>query len=483
MHSRSPPRCPYVWRGVKMTAYPSSAACAPWFGSILGYRDLAIRNSGVFTFLHLRAQTPRIISPMSTYESPFGIERSSLRLDGEDPFLCLQFIIIFVRDQERSLRFYVDKLGFRVVVDHTFADGKRWIEVAPPDGNAHIGLSLFEPGADIDSLISREARVWFITEDVHRTYEEWNARDVNFLFPPQVPAWGGIHTRFEDPDGNSFGLAGFDELTRGVEAKRRSLAQKYEAECRAAQETEIARQVQSRLFPQVRPEMKTLEYAGLCLQARQVGGDYFDFLNLGQGRLGLVIGDVSGKGMAAALLMANLQANLRSQSALALTNPELLLLSVNRLFYENTVDSVYASLFFAEYDDESRSLRYANCGHLCGLILRGDGACCRLDSTATLVGLFRDWECKFVETKLLPGDLLVLYTDGVTEASDKQGEEFGEENLIQRLSQYRDHTCQNMVETIANEVRAFRLAGLRNRYHSGNWQMPNGFITNRDDPQ
>lgn len=389
-----------------------------------------------------------------TNEFPFGIERSSLRLDESDPYLCLHFVVIYVRDQEQSLRFYVDKLGFRTMVDHTFADGRRWIEVAPPDGNAHIGLSLIEPGIDAESFISRDGRIWFITEDVNRKYEEWKAHGVKFLFPPQVPVWGGIHTRFEDPDGNAFGLAGFDELTRGVQGKRRALAQKYEAEQRASQEIEIARQVQARLFPQIHPDVKTLEYAGLCLQARHVGGDYFDFLHIGEGRLGLVIGDVSGKGIAAALLMANLQANLRSQSALALTDPELLLDSVNRLFYENTADSAYASLFFAEYDDESRRLRYANCGHLSALILRADGTCLRLDSTATLMGLFQDLECKFAETTLLPGDLLAMYTDGVTEALDERGEEFGEQNLIQKLREYRGRSCQAVAEAIASEVRA-----------------------------
>lgn len=375
-------------------------------------------------------------------------------MDESDPYLCLHFVIIYVRDQEHSLRFYVDKLGFRTMVDHTFADGRRWIEVSPPDGNAHIGLSLLEPGADPESFISRESRIWFITEDVKRKYEEWKAHGVKFLFPPQEPAWGGIHTRFEDPDGNSFGLAGFDELTRGVEGKRRALAQKYEAEQRASQEIEIARQVQARLFPQIHPEVKTLEYAGLCLQAHQVGGDYFDFLDIGKGRLGLVIGDVSGKGIAAALLMANLQANLRSQCALALTNPELLLGSVNRLFYENTADNAYASLFFADYDDESRRLRYANCGHLSALILRADGTCRRLDSNATLMGLFQDLDCKFAETTLLPGDLLAMYTDGVTEALDSRGEEFGEQNLIQKLREYRGRSCQAVAEAIASEVRA-----------------------------
>src|SRR5215467_4242225 len=385
---------------------------------------------------------------MGTYEAPFGVNRSVLRIEDDDPYLCLHFAIIYVRDQDRSLRFYVDQLGFRVVVDHRFENGQRWIEVAPPDGNAHLGLTLLQPEDDVEKLIRPEARIWFITEDVNRKYEEWKARGVCFEFPPQVPAWGGIHTRFQDPDGNLFGLAGFDELTRGVESHRRTLAQKFENERRAAQEIEIAKQVQARLFPQVHPHAKTLEYAGLCLQARQVGGDYFDFLDLGQQRLGLVIGDVSGKGIAAALLMANLQANLRSQCASGCAHPIAFLQSVNRLFYQNTVDSAYASLFFAEYNDASRRLRYANCGHLSGLLLRPDGTCQRLDSTGTLLGLFPSWDCQIAECQMSAGDLLTLYTDGITEALNDRGEEFGEENLIQRLRYYRDHPCQSAVESI-----------------------------------
>src|SRR5579862_3689319 len=380
---------------------------------------------------------------MSSY--PFGIDRSPLRLDGQDPYLCLHFVIVYVRDQERSLRFYVDQLGFRVAVDHKFGDGRRWIEVAPPDGNANLGLALLQPEDDPAKLIRPESLIWFVTEDVTRKYNEWSARGVHFLYPPKVPEWGGIHTRFEDPDGNSFGLAGFDELTRSVESQRRALAQKYEAERRAAQEIEIAKQVQARLFPQIHPEAKTLEYAGLCLQARQVGGDYFDFLDLGRRRLGLVIGDVSGKGIAAALLMANLQANLRSQSASALDHPERFLRSANQLFYENTAESSYASLFFAEYCDDSRHLRYANCGHLSGLLLHPDNSCQHLSSTGTLLGLFQDWDCRLAEWQLASGDLLALYKDGLTEANAEEGREFGEELLIERLRLHRDRSCEELI--------------------------------------
>src|SRR5437773_4763715 len=187
-----------------------------------------------------------------------------------------------------------------------------------------------------------------------------------------APIWGGVFTRFRDIDGNSFALMGFDALSRELEAQRRAMAEKLESERRAAQELEIAKQVQARLFPQRLPPLKTLDYAGICIQARAVGGDYYDFLDLGRERLGLVIGDISGKGIAAALLMANLQANLRSQCASALTHPERFLQSVNLRFFENSMDSAYATLFFAEYNDKTQRLRYANCGHLCALLLRRD---------------------------------------------------------------------------------------------------------------
>src|SRR5208283_4950863 len=118
---------------------------------------------------------------------------------------------------------------------------------------------------------------------------------------------------------------------------------------------------------------------------------------------GLVIGDVSGKGIAAALLMANLQANLRGQCAIAADEPQRLLRSVNHLFCENTTDSAYATLFFAEYDDQTRRLRYASCGHLTALLLRGDGALNRLASTGTVLGLFADWDCATEELLLFSG--------------------------------------------------------------------------------
>jgi serine phosphatase RsbU (regulator of sigma subunit)/predicted enzyme related to lactoylglutathione lyase len=399
---------------------------------------------------------PTIITPMASDPFLAWTNRTVLRTGREGPYLCIQDIVVFVRDLDRSLRFYVDLLGFELIADkRVTTDGVGWIEVAPPDGSANLALVAPKPDQPEYNLIGGYRWLLFMTEDVHAKYEEWSERGVHFVSPPDNAPWGGTYTRFEDPDGNSFGLEGFDEVRRSLELRRQQHAEKLEAERRATHELEIAKQVQARLFPQLQPQLKSLEYSGICLQARQVGGDYFDFLSLGPQRLGLIIGDVSGKGIAAALLMANLQASLRSQSALAFDQPEALLRSVNRLFYDNTGDNAYASLFFAEYDDASRRLRYANCGHLCGLLLRADGNVEQLDSTSTLLGLFEEWDCSMREQELSSGDVLALYTDGITEASNARGEEFGERRLVEALRQHRQLSCQALLTAIVDEVRGF----------------------------
>jgi serine phosphatase RsbU (regulator of sigma subunit)/catechol 2,3-dioxygenase-like lactoylglutathione lyase family enzyme len=389
--------------------------------------------------------------------------RSVLRPGREEPYLCIQDVMVFVRDLETSLRFYVDKLGFELIADRRFLSPDDvvsghplggWIEVAPPDGSANLTLVAPTPDRPEYQLIGGNRWVLFMTEDVHAKYTEWSERGVHFLSEPENPAWGGTFARFEDPDGNLFGLEGFDEVRRSLELRRQEHVERLEAERRLAQELEIAKQVQARLFPQIRPELNTVEYAGVCLQARQVGGDYFDFLNLGPQRLGLIIGDVSGKGIAAALLMAHLQASLR-QSALALDQPDVLLRSVNRVFHDNTSDNAFASLLFAEYDDATRRMRYANCGHLSGLLLRRDGQLERLESTSTLLGLFKEWNCSMREQELRPGDVLALYTDGITEACDEQEEEFGEWRLVESLRQHRELPCQALLTAIVDAVRQF----------------------------
>jgi phosphoserine phosphatase RsbU/P len=408
------------------------------------------------------------------------LDASTIRLDRQDPYLRLQSVTIFVRDLDRSVNFYVDQLGFQLVFDARLQPRDRWVAVAPPDGTANLTLVAPDPTSEQYKRIGRRTEVAFVTEDVLAKYREWSKRGVRFLIAPRLkrlkydfkalaahstdacsvtqepaPIWGGVFTRFKDLDGNSFSLVSFDEMTHAIEAQRRAIAERLESERRAAQELEIAKEVQARLFPQNLPPLKTLEYAGKCLQARHVGGDYYDFLDLGRERLGLVIGDISGKGIAAALLMANLQANLRSQCAIALDQPERLLRSVNQLFCENTADGAFATLFFAEYDDATRRVRYANCGHLSALLLRRDGSLEHLDSTATVLGVFKKWDCSLGERQLLPGDLLALYTDGITESFSQAGEEFGEDRLIESLRRYRELPSQSLLAAVVDEVRYF----------------------------
>ncbi len=390
------------------------------------------------------------------------------------PYLRLHAVKVFVRDQDESLRFYVDQLGFEVAFDARLQTGARWVAVAPPDGSAVLTLIAPSPDSPDYLLIGQVTGIVFVTENVAAKYSEWRQRGVRFSYAPRLrrvnyerpsapspsheepsAIWGGVFTRFRDLDGNTFELVGFDEVSREVEAHRRAATEKLEAERRATQELDIAKQVQARLFPQIAPSISTLDYAGVCRQARQVGGDYYDFLDLGQARFGLVIGDISGKGIAAALLMANLQANLRSQCAIAFNQPQALLRAVNRMFYENTADGAYATLFFAEYDNQARNLRYVNCGHLPALLLRSDGEIERLDSTGTVVGLFEDWDCECGESRLLPGDTLLLYTDGVTESFNDAGEDFAEHRLIDALRRHRALSPKALVDSIAEEVSLF----------------------------
>jgi serine phosphatase RsbU (regulator of sigma subunit)/catechol 2,3-dioxygenase-like lactoylglutathione lyase family enzyme len=410
----------------------------------------------------------------------------------QSPHLRLHCVNVFVRDQDRSLRFFVDQLGFNVAFDTRVQSGERWVGVAPPDGAAILSLIAPKPDSEQYKLIGRATQIVFVTEDVTAKFQEWSRRGVRFSTTPRLkriryqlqpaqaatatagqsaisaavnragmllgeetPVWGGIVARFRDVDGNSFSLVSFDELTHAMEAQRRAVTAKQEAERRAAHELEIAKHVQSRLFPQTLPPLATLEYAGVCIQARQVGGDYYDFLDLGQNRLGFVIADISGKGIAAALLMANLQANLRSLCAIAEQQPVRLLRSVNQLFCENTTDGAFATLFFAEYDDTTRTLRYANCGHLPALLLRGDNTVARLEATATVLGIFKKWDCDVGECRLAPGDLLAFYTDGITESFNHADEEFGEQRLLDSLTRHRELCPQAALTSIVDEVLHF----------------------------
>jgi len=222
-----------------------------------------------------------------------------------------------------------------------------------------------------------------------------------------------------------------------------------------------ARAVQRGLLPQEKPPLGTLDYAGNCVQARTIGGDYYDFLDMGPGEVGFVLADVAGKGIAAALLMASLQGSLHSQynsqHSSGSKDISQLLASVNRHFYKHTAEDRYATLFFGRYNDATRTLHYVNCGHNPPILLRKGGAVERLSATATVLGLFSDWECSIAEARLETGDVLSLYTDGITETTGHSGEEFGEARVLDTLRRSQNLEAADILQNVEIAVQAFRL--------------------------
>ena len=233
------------------------------------------------------------------------------------------------------------------------------------------------------------------------------------------------------------------------------MAERLEAEGRAEHEMDLAKQVQSRLLPEQPPSLRTLECAARCVQARAVGGDYYDFLELGAPLTGLVLADISGKGFPAALLMASLQATLRSRLGHDMLDLPRQLRSVNQLLYRSSEANRYATLFLGVYDDTTRRLTYANCGHNPPVLLREDGSLCRLAPTAPVLGLLEEWECESGELSLANGDLLALFSDGITEAFSDAGEEFGEERLIELLRANRGLEAAALVDAVSRRVTEF----------------------------
>ncbi|HUK62315.1 MAG TPA: PP2C family protein-serine/threonine phosphatase [Dongiaceae bacterium] len=232
------------------------------------------------------------------------------------------------------------------------------------------------------------------------------------------------------------------------------LAERMDAERRVDREIAIAREVQTRLFPQETPRLEHLELAARCLQARSVGGDYYDFLALGPDQVGFVIADVSGKGVHAALRMANLQAHLRSQAGSAPRDPLRVLREVNRMLCQSSSAGQFATLFLGVYSDTSRRLSYINCGHNPPLCLRTGGGVERFAATATVLGAFPVWECALGRSLLGPGDLVVAYSDGITEA-ERDGTHYGEERLLEVLRANADVPPDAILAAVLADVLDF----------------------------
>jgi sigma-B regulation protein RsbU (phosphoserine phosphatase) len=267
-----------------------------------------------------------------------------------------------------------------------------------------------------------------------------------------MTAWGSVDLAVE---AMRRGACDFIQKPWDNDRVTAAIRKQAESERRRKSEMEIAANVQQKLFPKKLPRMETIDYAGHCAAAREIGGDYYDFLDIGSRTIGFVLADVSGKGVPAALLMANLQACFRTQAPEALNRPAEFLQAVNRHFFNSTAAELFATLFFGVYDDRSRKLRYVNCGHVPPLLLRASGRLERLEPTATMVGAFAHWTSAEVETCIDPGDVLLLYSDGVTEAGTDRGEDFGDGRLESALRRSRGEPAESLVAAVMDSVAEF----------------------------
>ncbi|HJQ69662.1 MAG TPA: SpoIIE family protein phosphatase [Blastocatellia bacterium] len=261
------------------------------------------------------------------------------------------------------------------------------------------------------------------------------------------------------------------------------LVQQISEEERLRHELEIATSVQQRLFPQNPPDLGRVELSGVCHPARGVGGDYYDFILLGPGRVGIAVADVAGKGISAALLMSTVQASLRSQAPSVNGNLTGLVASMNRLLHVSTDASAYATFFYAQYDEATRMLTYVNAGHNPPLLVRAAARAQEararaaagnvkslkaeikaeperpdislLSTGGPIIGAFDTSDYEQETVAMYEDDLLVAYTDGVTEALNPDGEEFGEARLRQVIAAGAELSAHELTLNIVEAVREF----------------------------
>jgi phosphoserine phosphatase RsbU/P len=263
---------------------------------------------------------------------------------------------------------------------------------------------------------------------------------IRWMMPINQPFWGFF--RVIAPSSvvvtMAAGVIGYlvHQVQERLQEKNRQLQQAVEkgtiALQKQEQELDRAREIQQDLMPKELPQLPRVELAGAWQPARTVGGDYFDVIQLDANRLGICIGDVAGKGITAALLMANLQASFRA-FATPEESPAAVCAKLNAFLCSNLAPGKFVTFFYAILNAEDRTLRYENAGHCPAILLRASGETELLSGDGAVLGVLPDWQYQDFAVQLAPGDRLLLFTDGVTEAANAEFEEFGNARIIQSL--------------------------------------------------
>jgi len=242
----------------------------------------------------------------------------------------------------------------------------------------------------------------------------------------------------------------FNGMTERIEQLIVEVKEKEKIEA----ELEVARLVQAQLFPREVPKLATLELAGACNPARVVSGDYYDFIPIASRGAAVIVGDISGKGVSAALLMAAVQSSLHAQLAMD-TDTEIstatLVTRLNRQLYASTPAEKYATFYCAVYDDRNSRLSYTNAGHLAPILIR-NGQALRLESNGTVVGIFPEYAFEQDTIDLQKGDLLAAFTDGITESENAQEEQYGDDRLIELLKNNADKPLSAIIQLVMETI-------------------------------
>lgn len=262
---------------------------------------------------------------------------------------------------------------------------------------------------------------------------------------------------FRIPAGNRDQLDAMGDSFNRMSASILKLMQEVSEKERLEKEIEIAKEVQNQLFPQQLPPTRNLELAASCMPAREVSGDYYDFLPLEDKGLDVVVGDISGKGISAALMMASIQSSIRGKLRGPL-QPEKqnqrmaeTVAEVNRQIYQRSSPEIYSTLVITHFDADTRRLAYCNAGHHPPLVF-SEGEVTGLTIGGTVVGLFENWDYEGDEIQLSAGDLVVFFTDGVVEAENEEGEQFGTGRLIDLIQPNTFLTAHDIQSLILEQV-------------------------------
>jgi len=217
----------------------------------------------------------------------------------------------------------------------------------------------------------------------------------------------------------------------------------------------IACDVQQRFMQSLNPAIDNLEYCARCRQVLELGGDCYDFVPLPDNRLAVAVGDASGKGLAAALMISNVQSSLRTAALFTANDGAAVLGAVNRQVHASSLADRYATLFYGVFDGTTRTLRYVNAGHNPPMVVRRDGSIIWLETGGAPVGIFPNWTYEEGAVQLNSGDLLLAYTDGVIEAVNPGGEEWGVEGLRRAVAESYAQSADDLVHAIFKSMDEF----------------------------